>query len=419
MNGEMLRERLDAVARECPVPDVADRALRTARRRRMRRYVGSPVIAAVAVAAAVFGGMSLAGPPAPTPVQPAAGPGSIPDRIFPMDAAALPSVTDKPIGRAAVFYTQAETGASILVGADGATYRRLPLPRASTAGAVLSPDGTRLAYVDDFGVGEPGLPTSKQAVKVLDLRTGHTRSYKTPFNYFAELQWSPDGQYIASDDNDPRVTQDSTGGISPGGSKMGSILNLANGHIVELPQFESPMAWLTGNQLLVTTQDVNRYQVVDVSGQRVKSLTSTSPDFDGSQYQLAPSPDGGVLAYVTNPNANSQIAPWEQSPATHDLNLAKVDENAITRLTKPLKTAAAQWANAIGWLDDTDVILVESMSGMSETNQYGVVRVVSVGTSDGSTALILVTDADAPVGAISFAQDVLMGGQIRHAAPPS
>ncbi|MEV6964001.1 hypothetical protein AB0M47_02720 [Hamadaea sp. NPDC051192] len=197
-----LRDALRAEADAVPAYSVYEPALRTARRRRRRRW--SVALTAVAVfillaISGVPGVFSADAPPAGTTgTQP-----SIPDRLaFP--PAFWPSVTGSPAGPASVLFggqgfapdhperLLENEGDLAVVGATSDVYRMLRVTGYEThAGedVLLSPDGRSLALPSGI-TGTPSL---------LDLSTGGKVKLKgfSAGDYVTPMAWSPDGRTLA------------------------------------------------------------------------------------------------------------------------------------------------------------------------------------------------------------------------------
>ncbi len=194
-----LHDALRELADEMPPARVDDelwtRASRTRRRRRVTS-VGAAFAAVLVVVAGVAWLPGLTG--GPRSLQPATGDSAgIPDEIrrpwawtptimqYPGGAAAV--VVDGPLVRDAVSGIGDE-GRLVAIGARDDTYRTLP-PFAQTSPgtmSLLSPDGTRLAYVSD---------KNYDLLIVRDLRTGRARVYGDGQH---PLAWSPDGRSLAT-----------------------------------------------------------------------------------------------------------------------------------------------------------------------------------------------------------------------------
>lgn len=154
---------------------------------RDRPWVAWPVLAAAAAAVLMLA-VSLAPSvrlSAPQPAQAPSGPGALPQRVW-APGAWTPLVTEQPVARAAYLLTagdrqrhgadggDAGTVRTYVVSADdGGVYRRLP---GRPDGAVLSPDGRRVAWWEKpVGPGDQGVP-AESTVVVLDLGTGTVRT---------------------------------------------------------------------------------------------------------------------------------------------------------------------------------------------------------------------------------------------------
>lgn len=183
---DLLSEVADGV--EPAGPDIVDRALGQARRRRALRLAAVPALVA-AVAAVV-----LVPPQVRTDtLQPATPSGADPaiPRALPEYSNLTAHAKDAPGGRAVAIlnYYVRDTPRAVALGADASTYRRLG-PDGDVLyfdGAVLSPDGTRAALALPGG-----------AIGIQNLRTGTITPIGPAANgdRVRQLGFSPDGKML-------------------------------------------------------------------------------------------------------------------------------------------------------------------------------------------------------------------------------
>jgi hypothetical protein len=185
MTGPVLdRDRLDAAADRmlagtridvAAVRAASETRTRRARRRRLGAVAATCLVAAAVVLIVAMGGVRPIAAPT-VPARPPAGPGSLP-AVVRVAPPWTPSATERPLTRVAYAVRDARAepqgdGTVWLVGADGGEYRRLP-SRDSREIAV-SADGARVAWAEPVPEVLPW-ETSRDVVKVLDVRTGVVR----------------------------------------------------------------------------------------------------------------------------------------------------------------------------------------------------------------------------------------------------
>lgn len=414
MTTEMLREDLDAIARDWAAPSAlgrADRAMRISHRRRTRRLVGGPVVAAVAVAVAVFGGMSLVGHAGPDYVHPAVGPGSIPDQIFP--AGEVPWVSSHPLGRASLIY-RGPGGNNTLyaVGADGDTYRRL-ITGASDTVYALSPDGTRVAYGPKA---DASTAPDRGAIKVLDLRSGRTTSYPLPPSRYGEqlnsIVWSPDGSLLAYD----AVRVDEVGAKGwKRASEAPGVIDLGTRTVAPLPaRLGAPVAWSEdGKQLLLSGYEGEKLIVTDATGRILRTVTASGA-FADPFHASAWSPDGTIAASVVRLATPDEPASSFTTGKSHpyEVRFLSLATGGRASGAGVVRTVLAVDVDVVGWRNSGQLVLDETLAD-------GSAQVVSIDVASRASTVLVRAAADARAWKLDIASDVLAGGQIRHAAPPS
>jgi hypothetical protein len=237
MNEGMVREALHLVADGVDEYPVVERALRRARRARVARLVAVPVglalmvLAVLVLVPAVSAPTVVASPPV-TGLR-------LPDRV---DAPAVltPTIADAPPGPVPLVMAGSRyplTGllyASKAMTVNAAGHRAQEWTNSWRAmpgeNLLLSPDGTRLAWLGTDGV------------HVVDLRTGEERVVAPgPFarSTAEPLAWSPDGTYLAYAEMPPGL------GLIAGSPPMVGIglLDVATGtarRVIETPDGTVP-----------------------------------------------------------------------------------------------------------------------------------------------------------------------------------
>ncbi len=346
-------------------PDPAILLARAAGRTRASRW--RPVLSA----AGVLGVLAAA----------ALGPGLLAQPAAPADGTVLPArladlslltaaVSEAPAGPALLAYVQGTGGPrrlhttqTVVVGADGRTYRRLDEAErrggpaeAGTwqdAPVLLAPDGTRVA------VGSVG-PVAD--IAVVDLRTGRTRTHRTgTTGVVVPLAWSPDGgrlAYTSGDGETAMLGVDAGGSVTIGPHATGAAF-APDGRRVALqgrPESEVEPQWVV--------------RVVDLAGRGTVELAA--PGFGGILAgPNAWSPDGRWLAMVDNAGVGKL-----------DCVLSFLPVDPADRTPPPAPVATAQEIALVGWdAADRPLITQGAATGRRTIVETGGMRVLS--TVDG------------------------------------
>ncbi|MFC4150007.1 hypothetical protein ACFO0M_27455 [Micromonospora mangrovi] len=174
-------------------PGYLDTVLTRARRSVRRHRIATTTVWAASVL--ILAALIVPGVPLPVrPAAPATTP-SLPDR-FAGYSVFTSTVTSAPPGRAIALYGYGSGETfnmfqSLVVGADGDTYRRVDaMDERDRPSALLAPDGTRVLLGDDRG--------ATGDLVLIELATGKRRSIPLGGPVGVRLlAWSPDGRYVA------------------------------------------------------------------------------------------------------------------------------------------------------------------------------------------------------------------------------
>ncbi|MFG1678173.1 TolB family protein [Micromonospora sp. NPDC049282] len=414
-----LREALREAAADVPAYPVHDRAVRTARRTRLRTAAVAAVVLAMTatVPLAVRGGGG--GPAAPAD----AGGAALPDRLGLPPLGAL-RATDRPrLGPASVVFSgQArgltgltdEDGTVGIVAADADRYRNWTVGVEVPAGegVLLSPDGRRLAVPDRSGF-RPG-------INLIDLVTGTTRHLPSPragSSMTDPAGWAPDGSALVVRDTTPANPE-----VSAHLNTL-SLLRIDTGRAVRLlettqvPVFGTPVAFTADGSRLA-------YQVGD------KVLVS---GVDGRQISSFALPAESALAGKGAWLPDGSLALVGRDPATDRWRLSRVDVEGRALPAPALPAVSGVTAiRLLGWQADGSAWVVAYQpepnmpfvptSGLEidQRTWYGHVRSIRVlGLSPGAAEPTMLLTAPDQVLAIDVADAVVHAGRVREAHPPS
>jgi len=374
-----LREALRLAAERAPAYPVQERAIATARRRR---------VAAGLAVVAVIGALALIVPLAqtPVPVRPAGPTIALPDRI------GLPPFgarrdTDRP-GMAAATVLFSGSGARFggwlggptrygLVG-TGDDYRTLNTGFNPENGgtALLSPDGRSVAYSGDGRVVE--------VVTLADLSLRHlVGDDGTPALTADPIAWSPDGRWL--------VVRGSTGP-----DDVLSLVDLAVGtwtRLAEAPRSVSFPAVAFAADGRLAYQRGNEVWVLGVGGAQVSTFSL---------------PVGSVLAGrgAWAPGGNLTVVPRSGSA----WSIRYVDPGSGLKLVGPALPGLRDLAvrELIGWWPGG--------SALVSVHDAQSARIVAL--APGAAAATTVLTAPAQVTGIAVASEVLASGRTRAGDPP-
>ncbi|PZF96246.1 WD40 repeat domain-containing protein [Micromonospora deserti] len=278
-------------------PGYLDTVLTRGRRSVRRQRIGAATVWAVVVlllAVLVVPGVQL-------PVQTAAPPTtpSLPDR-FAGYSMLTSSVSKAPPGRAIALYGYGNGETfnmfqSLVVGADGDTYRRVDaMEERNRPSALLAPDGTRVLLGDDRGAtGE---------LILVDLTTGKRRSIPLGDPVGVRLlAWSPDGRHVAYSAA-PLTGSGDFGSVNVVDSEVARtgtlrLLDLSTGRSTEVPAIKP--AWTAAfapDSRRLAVQVGQKAHLVDLDGREYGTVQIA----EGRELaaNVGWSPDGGFLATV-------------------------------------------------------------------------------------------------------------------------
>ncbi|GAA4565480.1 hypothetical protein GCM10023176_13700 [Micromonospora coerulea] len=274
-----------------------DTVLTLGRRSARRRRIGTAAVWAVVVlllAVLVVPGVQLPVQTAAPSTKP-----SLPDR-FAGYSMLTSTVAKAPPGRAVALYGYGNGETfnmfqSLVVGADGETYRRVDaMEDRSRPSALLAPDGTRVLLGDDRG--------ATGDLILVDLTTGKRRSIPLGAPVGVRLlAWSPDGRHVAYSAG-PLTGSGEFGTVNVVEAEVARtgtlrLLDLSTGRSTEVPAIRP--AWTAAfapDSRRLAVQVGQKAHLIDLDGHEYGSVQITA----GRELaaNVAWSPDGRFLATV-------------------------------------------------------------------------------------------------------------------------
>ncbi|SNT66247.1 hypothetical protein SAMN05421812_13528 [Asanoa hainanensis] len=414
-----LRDSLHAAAADVPTYPVYEKALATARRSRRRAAVTAALvlIALTGVLLPLTDNRA-----AKTPAAGAQAQAALPDHVGVPPRGSL-HATDRPrIGSASVIFTGRAEGMEganeqsivAVVSADSDRYRIIKAQPDTRAGAdtVLSPDGREVAF------GEWSDNTA--GVRIVDLATGDSRTVRSGVASSVDstpVAWSPDGRTL--------VVRDTLPPADPGGNQLRDVLSIVapSGEQIRLAEADrveelgSPVAFAPDSARLAF-QNGRTVSVVDLGGRRLSSFTL--PPETQLAGKGAWSTDGRTLTVTRREGMRWSLRSVD--PAT-GRDLGALDTPAVSGVSaiRLLGWSADGSARVVAYQPAATAevrfdIFLEMAQRLAYAN-VSTVQVLALGRG-ASTPTTLLT-APRGVVAIDVADNVIRGGQVRHANPPT
>jgi len=431
MTGPSLREALHDVAQMGAGEHSATRtvvlghaARAEAGRRRRQAWTVAGSAAAVAMVLAV---MSIAVMVRTSPVDPAGGPGSLPDQIYPSREQVL-SLKQAPIGRVALVYSgPIVNGATswMAVGADSDEYRfvaPVTTGSGSNSGVDLSPDGLTVA------IGGGGAGQGDLGVELVSAVDGGNRWIPVPEaplgGEVKSVRWSSDGALLVAQ---VEVVTSRDGGAEISLARMFVVdPRAASGRLLPESRWdgEQVLGWLPTGEVVVgrTLAGVADIELAAIGEDGARRLGAVATPTNTWLSPWALSPDGSRLAGLLDPNGDNQAGITEPRA----LAVWSVSDGSL--LSRTQLGPGGVGSEVVGWRDSSTPVLSElrgpraaspSTSGADYVGQL--VAYPAAGSTGGVTAL---TAADLGQGSSFYmtarvAADVLASGQVRDAGPPN
>ncbi|GIF65295.1 hypothetical protein Ais01nite_33300 [Asanoa ishikariensis] len=401
-----LRDSLRTAASDVPAYPVYEKALATARRSRRRT-------ALAAMAALVLTALAGALLPATGSSVPAAGTdAALPDRVGVPPRGSL-HATDRPrIGPSSVIFTGRADGMEwanehsiiAIVGADSDRYRIIKGEADTRAGAntVLSPDGRQIAFSE--------LDSTGPRVRIVDLATGDSRTVDSGIPNTVQVvpvAWSPDGRTLVLRDTLP-PNDDALSIVTLDGERI---------RLAEAGEPGSPVAFSPDGARLAF-QSGRNVSVVDLAGRRLSSFTL--PPETELAGKGAWSADGRTLTMTRHEGMRWSL---RRVDPTTGRDLGALDVPAVSGVTaiRLLGWSADGSARVVAYQPAATAevrfdIFLEMEQRLAYAN-VSTVQVLALGRGAGTPTTLLT----APQGviAIDVADNVIRGGQVRHANPPT
>ena len=403
-----LRSALQSLSREALPAGDATAAVSASKRATRRRALLAVPVAAVVALAVVSLAVAVQGERA---VQPADGPGSLPDRIFPVGSRML-TLDQAPIGRIAMVYAQPVVGRAsswVAVGADADSYRFVaPFSGGGDSPLDVAPDGTAVA------VGVTAEQAASCRVDLVAATTGTTRSVTLPNVPLGcsidSLRFSPDGRELVV--GATRVTARDGSGWS--GSAAWFLVTEKVG-VVELGHraFDELVGWDATTPVVAGQRSDNgppRPSLIRLEVERPLSGATTS--YPGtSPWSL--SPDGQLIAVLPDPSSTVS-----HSVEPRRLQVYDTTNGQRLRVVR-LGLTSGDSAQVVGWRDDTTPVVswrpvVKDALG-DPTAADG--RIVAY-PATGEPVVLTLAARDSQFSFVRLAQEVLRSGEVRSATPP-
>jgi hypothetical protein len=355
------------------------------------------------------------------PVQPADGPGSLPDRIYPAPSRML-TLQQSPIGRIGMLYAQPVVNggsAWVAIGADVDAYRWVT-PFDGTSDTVAVSDDGRIVAVGHAD----GFDARGCHVQVLDATTGAVRTLVPPGApqgcRIDAVSLSPDGRLLATSLS-LVVARDQQGWsgrsgwweVDTAGGAWRRLDAVATDTLVGWldaePVFGSPWRQsVTDNGMSVSVGTLTVMR-----GGRAQRLGVLRSAVSASGSPASLSPDGRLIAGVSGPGDGATGGIGVASLVVYDVASGR----AVRQ--EPLGRSSAQASVVVGWRDATTPVV--SSSALSETAAVqppppgGVVALPTVRPPQVLTR----AETTTVYSTARVAQDVLRGGVVRQAQPPA
>ncbi|MGW4498520.1 hypothetical protein ACWENR_07875 [Micromonospora sp. NPDC004336] len=295
MNDDRLRLDLAALADDVSPADLRDRALRTSHRLGVQRAVATSAAAVVMLGAATgtaFALMPRDDGPAPVPATTPSTTSTPTPRVTPPTTTASPdaAVSSGAVGPTAtigrVFYGPQPGGAgperlwSFRPGSEPVRLLSVPV-RAAIANAVVSPDGERVAWVDDSSY-----------LRVADVDGTDARVYRG--NLVEQDCWTPTW---APDSR--RVTVSRVVSAEPSVVTEVGVVELSTGKFTRIGDLRGchPLWSADGKVLAFPDGSSGRVVLTDQHGRKSRSIPNVGGNADRSCFDVASlSPDGSRIA---------------------------------------------------------------------------------------------------------------------------
>lgn len=267
---------------------------------------------------------------------------------------------------------------------------------------------------------------------MLTLGTGADEAISLPdqgygMDSIPTLLWAPDGRHVLADIG---VRDGKSGLTSSSGRRRIEVVDVGT-HTVTWyePDFDMVVAWYDSSTLMVqkstgastaTGAPLGELALVEAAtGHRLRALGTIESLRQGS-YQTGwwprLSPDRTQVATFYQPADGESFV--------HQVRVAEVSRPVITYTTPPGPAQDSGQPltdlHAVGWLSPSAVAVVmqhidNRNVGLGSGTRY---ELESLQVPSGRTTTLMLGDADAQVADVDVAEDVLAGGNVRHASAP-